>query len=131
MRGLPYVSLLFTIITVLVLLGQGHGGVAEASVNGADDSIINNSNEDLHEAGHGRRSLQAAPNVIIQWNQFLLELIRTSKTAPPKAAYVMALMHTAIFDSVNGIVANYTTYRFKPAFANAAASKEAAIAQAA
>jgi PAP2 superfamily/PEP-CTERM motif len=38
---------------------------------------------------------------VLFWNEQLLSAIRTSKTAPPPASRVMAMMHTAVYDAVN------------------------------
>ena len=77
--------------------------------------------------------LAAAPagaNVIIDWNAELLDAVRASRTNPPRATRVMALMNVAVFDAVNGVVDAYHPYAVAPA-APAGASPEAAAAAAA
>lgn len=56
-----------------------------------------------------RRQLLAA-DAVLQWNEVLLNAIRTDKTAPPVAARAMAMVHTAIHDAVNSIEHRYQTY---------------------
>ncbi|HEX6904479.1 MAG TPA: vanadium-dependent haloperoxidase [Thermoanaerobaculia bacterium] len=50
----------------------------------------------------------ARADVITDWNEILLQAIRTDKTAPPKASRAMAIMNVAIYDAVNGLVGGYT-----------------------
>jgi PAP2 superfamily/Bacterial Ig-like domain len=70
-------------------------------------------------------------DVITDWNATTLRAIQTSKTAPPVAAYNLALVHGAIFDAVNSIEHKYTAYQVADAIAPANASQEAAAAAAA
>jgi PAP2 superfamily/Bacterial Ig-like domain len=70
-------------------------------------------------------------DVITDWNATTLRAIQTSKTAPPVAAYNLALVHGAIFDAVNSIERKYTAYQVADAIAPANASQEAAAAAAA
>jgi hypothetical protein len=39
------------------------------------------------------------PNVVLAWNEILLEAIRTSPIGPPQAARAMAIVHTAAYDA--------------------------------
>ena len=41
--------------------------------------------------------------VVTDWIETALLAIRTDRTAPPKAARALAMMHAAIYDAVNGI----------------------------
>jgi PAP2 superfamily/Domain of unknown function (DUF4114)/Bacterial Ig-like domain len=52
----------------------------------------------------------AKDDVIITWNQVLLNAIATAKTAPPVATRAMAIMETAVFDAVNNIAKKYKNY---------------------
>jgi PAP2 superfamily/Bacterial Ig-like domain len=70
-------------------------------------------------------------DVITDWNATTLRAIQTSRTAPPVAAYNLALVHGAIFDAVNSIERKYTAYQVADAIAPANASQEAAAAAAA
>ena len=44
-----------------------------------------------------------AADMVLQWNDVLLDDIRIDKTAPPTAARAMAIVQTAVFDAVNTI----------------------------
>ncbi len=52
----------------------------------------------------------AQADVVNDWNNVLLQAIRTDKTPPPKASRAIALMNVAVFDAVNGLVGGYTPY---------------------
>jgi hypothetical protein len=55
----------------------------------------------------------AAPSradIVTDWNQALLNSVRAERTNPPRASRQMALVHTAIFDAVNGIGQTYSPY---------------------
>ncbi len=72
----------------------------------------------------------AHADVITDWNQQLLNSISAGNVAPPRAARMMAMVHTAQFDAVNAISNQYQTYQgYLPC--PSGASKEAAAAQAA
>lgn len=75
-------------------------------------------------------AVASAQDVIIDWNNALLNSVAATATAPPPASRMMAMLHTAQFDAVNSIEGGYTPYlgRIKP---GGAASSEAAAAQAA
>ncbi|MFN0060584.1 MAG: hypothetical protein ACKVX7_19175 [Planctomycetota bacterium] len=44
----------------------------------------------------------AGADVITDWNNRLLDAIRSTSLNPPRASRAMALLHTAMFDAVNG-----------------------------
>ena len=69
-------------------------------------------------------------DAVIQWNQVLLDAIRTDRTAPPIASRDMAIVHTAIFDAVNSIDRQYAPYATS-VVVHPRASKEAAAVSAA
>lgn len=71
-----------------------------------------------------------AGDVVLQWNDILLDAIRTDKTAPPAASRAMAMVHTAVFDAVNSIGNWYQPYAIDLDVAPDA-SLEAAASQAA
>ncbi len=50
----------------------------------------------------------ARADVITDWNEILLQAIRTDRTSPPKASRAMAIMNVAIYDAVNGLIGGYT-----------------------
>lgn len=49
-------------------------------------------------------------DVVLQWNEILLNTIRAERTPPPPASRIMAIVHTAVFDAVNAIDGSYTPY---------------------
>ncbi len=68
-------------------------------------------------------------NPIRDWNGTMLDAIRTASTAPPVASRNMAIVHAAIYDSVNSISKKYSPYRVSidaPAGASEAAAAAAA-----
>jgi hypothetical protein len=74
--------------------------------------------------------LPARADVITDWNKLILDAIRTNRTSPPVASRQMAILHTAMYDAVNGIRPQYKPYRVHGRVA-ALASPEAAAAAAA
>lgn len=77
-------------------------------------------------------ALLAAPataHVVLDWNETLLDAIRADRTPPPRATRAMAMMHVAIFDSVNSILGGFTPYHVAgPAPAGSSADAAAAAA---
>ncbi len=69
-------------------------------------------------------------STIHEWNDILLDTIRSEKPAPPMASRAMALVSTAVFDAVNSIDRRYESY-FTSAIVSPLASKDAAAAVAA
>lgn len=67
----------------------------------------------------------AGASVITTWNEQALDSIRATSTPPPKASRALAILHTAVYDAVNGVSGNYQPYLVTPA-APAGASQEAA-----
>ena len=74
--------------------------------------------------------LPARADVVTDWNTLLLNAVRTNKTSPPVASRQMAILHTSIYDAVNGIKLRYEPYRVR-GHVLPAASPEAAAAAAA
>jgi hypothetical protein len=72
----------------------------------------------------------ATADVVTDWNTQLLDSIRAERTNPPRATRIIAMVNTAVYDAVNGIVGGYQPYHV---FAEgpAGASAEAAAAAAA
>ena len=64
------------------------------------------------------------------WNETALLAIKSDRTAPPKAARALAMMHVAMYDAVNGITQTHEPY-FVQAKAGDGASPESAAAVAA
>ena len=52
-------------------------------------------------------------DMVLDWNSYALEAIRTDKTPPPKGSRALAISQAAIYDSVNSIYQTYTPYKFK------------------
>jgi hypothetical protein len=91
-----------------------------AVLPGVNSSSINRSNFTNHRSG----------NAVIEWNTILLDAVRTASSAPPLAGRNMAMVHAAIYDSVNSISKKYSSYRVS-IDAPAGTSQEAATAAAA
>ncbi len=75
-------------------------------------------------------SVAAGTDVVIDWNQATLDTIRAKRIPPPRATRVLAMVHVAIYDSVNGIVQSHEPYHVKTP-APPGASVHAAAASAA
>ena len=91
-----------------------------AVLPGVNSSSINRSNFTTHRSG----------NPVTDWNTTLLDAVRTASSAPPLASRNMAMVHAAIYDSVNSISKKYSPYLVS-IDAPAGASAEAATAAAA
>jgi hypothetical protein len=52
----------------------------------------------------------AGADVVLDWNEVLLDAVRVDKTAPPRASRAMAVVHVSIFDAVNGILGGFTPF---------------------
>jgi membrane-associated phospholipid phosphatase len=55
-----------------------------------------------------------AQDQVLDWNDVALAAIRTAGTAPPPASRNLAILHTAVFDAVNGLEARYEQYTQHP-----------------
>lgn len=91
-----------------------------AVLPGVNSSSLNRSNFTTHRSG----------NPVTEWNTTLLDAVRTASSAPPLASRNMAMVHAAIYDSVNSISKKYSPYLVS-IDAPAGASAEAATAAAA
>ncbi len=69
----------------------------------------------------------ASANVAIEWNNALLDAIRSSSMNPPAASRAMAMVSTAVFDAVNAVDPQYNAYRLQPAVAPGTSADAAAI----
>lgn len=49
-------------------------------------------------------------DVVLDWNDTLLDAVRADRTPPPKAARGMAMVQIAVFDAVNAIQGGYESY---------------------
>jgi PAP2 superfamily/RTX calcium-binding nonapeptide repeat (4 copies) len=72
-----------------------------AVLQGVSISTINSSNFTTYLSG----------NLVTDWNGTLLNAVRTASTPPPLASRNMAMVHAAIYDSVNSISKKYSPYR--------------------
>jgi hypothetical protein len=72
----------------------------------------------------------AAADVITNWNNAALNVIRATKTPPPVASRALAILHVSMFDAVNGISRRYEPF-FVQSAVPASASPEAAASAAA
>src|SRR5712692_11554960 len=49
--------------------------------------------------GAGQAQSKPTDNIVLRWNQVILDVIRTTRTSPPIAARALAITHTSIFDA--------------------------------
>ena len=75
----------------------------------------------------------ARADVVTEWNEATLDVIRARNTSPPAAARNLAIVHVAIYDAVNGIRRTHDPYLVKrraptDASVEAAASTSARMA---
>jgi membrane-associated phospholipid phosphatase len=52
----------------------------------------------------------AESDVVTDWNSAALDAIRTDSTTPPQASRALAILHTSIYDAVNGILRTHEPY---------------------
>ena len=75
------------------------------------------------------RILDDGSDVVLDWNATTLKAVEFDRSAPPVAAYNMALVHTAVFDAVNAIENGYQRYQIDaPVAAGSSAIAAAAAA---
>jgi membrane-associated phospholipid phosphatase len=72
----------------------------------------------------------AESEVVTDWNTAALNAIRAGSTTPPQASRALAILHTSIYDAVNGILRSYEPY-FVQEKGPTNASQEAAASAAA
>jgi len=99
--------------------GQSYRGFSGQLLNSDVPNIDPNSSSMPNEA--------TKPNVVTIWNDLALRAIRAEKTAPPRAALALAIVHTAIFDAVNAIEGGYESYLPQAEAPRGASSAAAAI----
>jgi hypothetical protein len=49
-------------------------------------------------------------DMVLQWNDILLDAIRVDRTPPPQASRAMAIVQAAVYEAVNSIAQVYTPY---------------------
>src|SRR5262245_1159058 len=77
-------------------------------------------------------ALSARADIITDWNQLALSVIQAQNPTPPIASRLLAILHTAIYDAVNGISQTHTPYAVRdkaPGVASKAAAATAAAYQ--
>lgn len=57
------------------------------------------------------RVRESTSNPILHWNTLALEAIRQARTPPPLAARNLAILHAALFDTLNTLSPRYRSYR--------------------
>ena len=72
----------------------------------------------------------ARADLISEWNEELLNAIRTERTSPPRASRAMAILHVSIFEALNSTLGGFSPYHVTDP-APPGASPEAAATQAA
>jgi membrane-associated phospholipid phosphatase len=72
----------------------------------------------------------AESDVVTDWNDASLEAIRINRTTPPEASRALAILHTSIYDAVNGILRRHEPYFVKEKGPTNAAEEAAASAAA-
>jgi hypothetical protein len=73
----------------------------------------------------------ARADTILYWNEVALSTIQRKSTPPPVAAWALAMVHVAVYDSVNSIEPTHQSFRLYAPPSSSATSREAAAAQAA
>ncbi|MCX6877195.1 MAG: phosphatase PAP2 family protein [Verrucomicrobia bacterium] len=66
-------------------------------------------------------------DLVVDWNQEILNVIRTTSAAPPLASRAMAILHTSIYDAVNGAVRENVAYHVGGSAPSASSPEAAAI----
>jgi hypothetical protein len=74
--------------------------------------------------------IPANGDVVTDWNTAALNAVRAGNTAPPIASRSLAILHTSIYDAINGIARTHEPYLVESAVP-ASASREAAASTAA
>ena len=74
--------------------------------------------------------IPAQGDVVTDWNNAVLDTIRTDRTAPPIASRSLAILHAAIYDAVNGIARTHEPYLVPSAVSTSASRVAAATAAA-
>lgn len=68
-------------------------------------------------------------DVITDWNNVALQVVRTDKTNPPAASRALAMLHAAMFDAVNSTDLTYSAYHsYQTAVPGSSAEAAAAAA---
>jgi hypothetical protein len=76
-----------------------------------------------------RREVMAG-DMVLEWNEILLDAVRATSANPPRASRAMAIVHAAIYDAVNAIERTHEVYAVE-VLASPLSSRGAAVAAAA
>ncbi len=68
-----------------------------------------------------------AQDPVRSWNATALDTIRTANISPPVASRLLAMLHVAVFDAVNGVQPRYDVYLVPPKVPPFASREAAAI----
>ena len=87
----------------------------------------------LNAASLSTNHLPSSLNPVIEWNRTLLVIVRTdgAQPAPIHSTRSFAILHAAMYDSVNNIVGDFTPYLVRVADVDPQTSQRAAADQAA
>lgn len=66
-------------------------------------------------------------DVVLDWNALMLDAIRADNSAPTVSSRNLAILHTAVYDSVNSILRTHQPYRFELAAAPGTSVEAAAV----
>jgi hypothetical protein len=72
-------------------------------------------------------SAGARADVVLEWNDLMLDAIRVDNSAPTVRSRNLAILHTAVYDSVNSILRTHQPYRFEQAAAPGTSVEAAAV----
>jgi len=75
-------------------------------------------------------ALSVRADVVTDWNSAALDAIRADRTSPPQAARILAILHVAIYDAVNGVTQTHEPYFVKEKPVGVASAEVAASAAA-
>lgn len=75
-------------------------------------------------------AFSAAADVVTDWNLLALDSIRAAGTPPPAAARNLAILHGAIYDSVNGVHPSHAPFLVTTSGPEGASAEAAALAAA-
>jgi hypothetical protein len=108
-----------TLVTLALMCASLHAQVTRASIAASAEPSV--------------QSSAPSVNPVIEWNRTLLVIVRTSGAQPATihSTRSFAILHAAIYDSVNNIVGQFTPYLVRLADVSPRTSQAAAADQAA
>lgn len=69
-------------------------------------------------------------DIVLRWNDAGLDAVRTAGTPPPPASRILAILHAAVHDAVNGVERDYTQYLVQPNLMGSTSASAAATSAA-